>query len=950
MARHGGLQRLSTTPPASPTRPTTSRRRPRSRAPASTSACCRSSASAAAWIGACTPTTRPGTNGIDPRNGGIVGTVSYDTTRNELDPQLRRRRGLAARRLRPAPSSCTRRSRAAPTQARPATPTGAATSSTPDGSYAKGKLLNTYVTETWERPTGCMARDVDGNPLVHGVDEQRAGRPTSETTATCTRRPPAGRPVRPLPDRPGHAGRQLRRGGGRQLRLRRRLLRPARLDADRPGQPRAPAARFDAAAGRRLPGPGRRSPTTSCGSPLYKVTREEDINIGNGDQFIPQVPPPACAGPLHTVDVARRRHRQLPGDRRSRRVGNGVPVGVTVPASTPVDNPTFLDIGGSPYEGMPKPLCDTKLVHARTTASRSCPIFNVFTDVPDPGPLLRPDRRRPQLLDRPQLDCCTARRPASPSPRSASTTSPTGLVTTVESDFNGVYDVLLPSTNHINCPTPSGVCANMYRFVANDPGIPGRLNPNYNPQYRTIATEFEAFPGLIIPTDSRADPGGRDRPAARRPDDQVRACALDAGARRSSFAVLDAVRTSRRDRRRHASRSTAGLRRHQGHRPGHAGRRRRSPPDLVERHPDRRDRAVPTTNLGPHQLKITATNGQTHGQRPDLPRRRQRAAYNPHLYEVAEQPELRAQTPDVVHAGRDAARHGQPRDPGRASTPRRPAARPRRRLPGPARPRQPAPEPARRVLREPDHRPRRSSCRASARAASRAPRFVPGSIIDGGAFGGDSPVATAWYTKIGALTWDGNQDRQRRRGDLRSACRAPAATPSRPRFNASFTARHRRLRHPRRRPAGLPRQHQRDRRRADRPARAAIVTQGGAIFANAYARYLQITNNVVQNNGGALRDHPHRHARPAGAGHQQPQRRRPHRQQPHHRQRRHQPGGRHRPLRRRRQLRGGQQRHLRQLLGRVRRRHEPSTASARTARSTTTASTSTSRTTKAAAS
>ena len=28
-----------------------------------------------------------------------------------------------------------------------------------------------------------------------------------------------------------------------------------------------------------------------------------------------------------------------------------------------------------------------------------------------------------------------------------------------------------------------------------------------------------------------------------------------------------------------------------------------------------------------------------------------------------------------------------------------------------------------------------------------------------------------------------------------------------------------------------------------------IVTQGGAIFANAYARYLQITNNVVQNNG-----------------------------------------------------------------------------------------------------
>ena len=37
---------------------------------------------------------------------------------------------------------------------------------------------------------------------------------------------------------------------------------------------------------------------------MYKVTREEDINIANGDAFYPQVPPPACAGPLHTVDVA----------------------------------------------------------------------------------------------------------------------------------------------------------------------------------------------------------------------------------------------------------------------------------------------------------------------------------------------------------------------------------------------------------------------------------------------------------------------------------------------------------------------------------------------------------------------------------------------------------------------------------------------------------------------
>ncbi len=37
--------------------------------------------------------------------------------------------------------------------------------------------------------------------------------------------------------------------------------------------------------------------------------------------------------------------------------------------------------------------------------------------------------------------------------------------------------------------------------MGNDPGIPGRLNPNYNPTYRTIAAEFEVMPGVIIPAD-----------------------------------------------------------------------------------------------------------------------------------------------------------------------------------------------------------------------------------------------------------------------------------------------------------------------------------------------------------------------------------------------------------------------------------------------------------------
>ena len=78
----------ATTRPESPTRPTTRRSRPRSRARGvDVSMLPHHRPRRHAWTGASTPTTRPARNGVDPRNGGIVGTVSYDMTRNELDPQ-----------------------------------------------------------------------------------------------------------------------------------------------------------------------------------------------------------------------------------------------------------------------------------------------------------------------------------------------------------------------------------------------------------------------------------------------------------------------------------------------------------------------------------------------------------------------------------------------------------------------------------------------------------------------------------------------------------------------------------------------------------------------------------------------------------------------------------------------------------------------------------------------
>ena len=126
---------------------------------------------------------------------------------------------------------------------------------------------------------------------------------------------------------------------------------------------------------------------------------------------------------------------------------------------------------------------------------------------------------------------------------------------------------------------------------------------------------------------------------------------------------------------------------------------------------------------------------------------------------------------------------------------------------------------------------------------------VRGSIIDGGAFAGDSPVATDWYTRIGARRGPGTRPSTTARTS-RSSCRAAGATPSRRR---TAPARRRRSTAStcaaaisRASPAtSTP-------SAAGRPALpGGLITQGGAIFANGYARNLQITNNVIQSNGGA---------------------------------------------------------------------------------------------------
>ena len=272
------------------------------------------------------------------------------------------------------------------------------------------------------------------------------------------------------------------------------------LDATDPSAPEVRRRRLRAPPGAATTSSTSRSPTTRSGNPIYKFTREEDINIGNGDQFVPQVPPPACAGAFHPSTSPTIGAGRLPGHgRRPSGITSDLPVGVDVPASTPIDNPTFVDIGGSPYEGQPTPLCDTKLVTLQNGKS-VVPTFNVFTDVPLPGPLLRPARRRPELLVRPASHCSTARRPGVPF-------APVGIydyanrLVTPSSPTTTASSTCCCRRRTGSTARPRRACARTSTASSATTRASRALNPNYNPQFRTIAAEFEAMPGLIIPAD-----------------------------------------------------------------------------------------------------------------------------------------------------------------------------------------------------------------------------------------------------------------------------------------------------------------------------------------------------------------------------------------------------------------------------------------------------------------
>jgi hypothetical protein len=396
-------------------------------------------------------------------NGGIAGTVFYDTVRAEDNAQY-----ALAEPWQPGIPGLQMKLYSAVLD-----DYGEKVRDT-DGSYLKGKLLAVEETETYERPRGCQALDVNGNPVDFPV------LPPAEFNKDCLEGPVMGTQIgdgqNPVD---GNFGFEVGcfTGDGADPET------GECLDGSEP----TPLIQGHYLVEVVIP-------EDKFGKPMFQVTREEDLNVFDGDEFFPMIPPQECGGPLHIVDVEDAGDDYYPGYSYEE---NGVII--TVPDSVPVSNPNFAAEYTSRYEGKTMPLCNVKHVYLQPGRSVA-PIFNLFTEVPIPG------RWRGYIID--NLNVSVNPNEMFFGEMAGVPEVPIGLydyagrlVHTVVSDRNGVYEVILPSTGTYNAPSPSGMFANVYYIYGNDPGPVGKPNPQYNPQYRSIGTSFEVYPGVTIPSD-----------------------------------------------------------------------------------------------------------------------------------------------------------------------------------------------------------------------------------------------------------------------------------------------------------------------------------------------------------------------------------------------------------------------------------------------------------------
>jgi hypothetical protein len=246
--------------------------------------------------------------------------------------------------------------------------------------------------------------------------------------------------------------------------------------------------------------------------PLYASTSEQDVNFFSGAQFVPQgsdtssliwPPPPGPANQMPTACAIDPSCKYLENEHSTAPGPDALCAGPTFTVDINMTtNPALAANGGSPLQGSDRHTCDFKFFHSAPGQSIA-PNFHFHTVVDIPLPAhwwgyivddvsLNGDRKSTTIGDVAGIPYVpngfydwTGRR-----------------VFSKDSDFNGVYEALMPSSELFNCPTPAGSCPNVYRVVGNDPGQPNAANANYNPAYRTIAAAFQAWPNMLTAVDT----------------------------------------------------------------------------------------------------------------------------------------------------------------------------------------------------------------------------------------------------------------------------------------------------------------------------------------------------------------------------------------------------------------------------------------------------------------
>jgi hypothetical protein len=234
---------------------------------------------------------------------------------------------------------------------------------------------------------------------------------------------------------------------------------------------------------------------------LYRPVKEEDVNVDLGNKFTPAIPPPPCAGDDHVIDQ-----------------------------STLVQRSVHFGVAGAHA-----PLCDKRLV-VLTNGQNANADFNMMTNFnTDPNGTNPSDDRAGDVAEPGRIiglvsnDIYFERNPKSmwygeprpiggipvgiyarvdTVPNINAPFSPDNwrLLTTVWTSPEGTYEALLPSTETFNCPIPQGPCPGMYLVKVDDPGTKANPNPGFDPNLLTATSAWDVWPGQTDQLDTPLDP------------------------------------------------------------------------------------------------------------------------------------------------------------------------------------------------------------------------------------------------------------------------------------------------------------------------------------------------------------------------------------------------------------------------------------------------------------